>query len=84
MFYPGAPSPCCSTQVARFHRKVVRRLAIEKRAADACVLGGKTINAHIQSVDSFDDFGDVLESSGLTRGEEQGALWDHASSSLEV
>lgn len=68
-------------QVAQFHRKVVRRLAAEKRAADSFARGGKIINARIGSVDSFVN---VLESSGFTVEEEQGMLWEHALPSKEV
>eukprot|EP00752_Nemacystus_decipiens_P016515 g14763.t1 len=57
--------------VAQFHRKIVRRLAAEKRVADSCARGGKVINARIGSVNSF---ANVLESSGFTP--EQGVLWE--------
>lgn len=82
---PVHPFPVpITSQVAKFHRKVVRRLAVDKRAADSCVRGGKIINAQIKRIESFDTFGAVLESGGLTLGEEQGALWGHASPSHEV
>lgn len=70
-----------SLQVAQFHRKVVRRLAAEKRAAEPCARGGKTINARIGSIDSF---ANVLESSGFTLEEEQGMPREHALPSEEV
>eukprot|EP00903_Cladosiphon_okamuranus_P007887 g7620.t1 len=66
--------------VAHFHRKVVRRLAAEKRAADACARGGKVINARIGSIDTF---ANVLESSGFTLEDKQGMLWEHALPSQE-
>lgn len=71
-------------QVAKFHRKVVRRLATEKRAADACARGGRALNTQLGPIDSFSNLGPVLESSGPTLGGEQGALWEHALPSNEV
>lgn len=69
-------------QVAQFHRKVVRRLAAEKRSADACARGGRIIYGRIGSIDTF---ANVLESSGFTLEEEKGMLWEeHALPSEEV
>lgn len=73
-------------QVAKFHRKVVRRLATEKRAANASAREGRVLNTQpgSGSIDSFSGLGAVLESSGPTLGGEQGALWEHALPSDEV
>lgn len=71
-------SPACSTQVAKFHRKVVRRLATEKRAADAHARGERAVKVQIGSADSFANFGDRLEPRGRASGGAQGTPWEHA------
>lgn len=74
---PGVPV-LITLQVAKFHRKVVRRLATEKRAADTCAGDGRADNTQLGSIESFSGPGAMLASSGPTLGEEQGALWEHA------
>ncbi|CAM9996707.1 unnamed protein product [Ectocarpus sp. 6 AP-2014] len=64
--------------VAKFHRKVVRRLATEKRAAPAHTRGGRAVKAQIGSADSFANFGDRLEPRGVAPREAQGTPWEHA------
>lgn len=83
-----SPFPLCvrpvsfTMEVEIFHRKLVGRLAKE-RAADACARYTKA-STQLGSINSFSELGAVLESTGPTIGEEQGAPREHALSSNEV
>ncbi|CAM9406702.1 unnamed protein product [Scytosiphon promiscuus] len=70
--------------VAKFHQKVIRRLATEKRAAGARARGGGAKQPSTGPVDSFADLGPLRQSSEFASKKESRALWAYASPSNEV